>query len=458
MVKLNKENNEQSFNLEIQQKQTADPHLSYNVTTIFFDRKDNSRAMAEVDQEEPPSQERPPVTQLEFRQAMRDFKTMFPEMDEDVIEVVLRSNNGAVDSTIDQLLTMSTDNENERLRTELDATENDELPPCYSPSTPPPSYHQAVPNFAAGDNSAAGGNIAAAKAEGESQAARSPKVQFTLPEETVSRLPDIVENGEASLARRRSDAMAAASNSSSEEGACGTDVALKVLNNWKPPLLGELPPNFLKVNGMPGVKLGPKKVTILSSTILQQRIEENERKRHDGTSTNDPELTQYLEDERIALFLQNEEFFQELKDNKEFLSTLERASAELSSPEEEEEGEEAEGGAEEVDPNFPYSNDVQPEETDAAFREKIKNMGKVSRKKFTQLAKLFSRRKRRSFKPILGDGSNPSRDNLLLHEDEYSELSEDDSENEVNKKDTWNSHVGGPGGRSQTIERSKMDS
>ncbi|KFM79721.1 CUE domain-containing protein 1, partial [Stegodyphus mimosarum] len=99
--------------------------------------------MAAIDQEQ--GQERPPVTQLEFRQAMRDFKTMFPEMDEDVIEVVLRSNNGAVDSTIDQLLTMSTDNENERIRTELDATENDELPPCYSPSTPPPSYNQAVP-------------------------------------------------------------------------------------------------------------------------------------------------------------------------------------------------------------------------------------------------------------------------------------------------------------------------
>lgn len=88
---------------------------------------------------------KPPVTQLEFHQAMTDFKIMFPEMDEDVIEVVLRSNNGAVDATIDQLLSMSTDNENERLRAELDATENDELPPSYSPATPPPSYHQAVP-------------------------------------------------------------------------------------------------------------------------------------------------------------------------------------------------------------------------------------------------------------------------------------------------------------------------
>lgn len=402
-------------------------------------------AMAAVDQEQ--GQERPPVTQLEFRQAMRDFKTMFPEMDEDVIEVVLRSNNGAVDSTIDQLLTMSTDNENERLRTELDATENDELPPCYSPSTPPPSYNQAVPYA---QSSPAHANVAAAAepSQPEEQASASPQPQLQPPTQAAAatakspakiseppeNCPDIPECAEETTSVDNSD------------------TALKVLRDWNPPLLGELPPTFLKVPGMPIAKSN-KKVTILSSTILQQRMEENERKRQSNTSVNDPDLVQYLEDERIALFLQNKEFFQELKDNKEFLSTLERASSDVSSPEDEGEGDAAEG----LDSNFPYCNNAPSEETDAAFREKIKNMGKVSRKKFTQLAKLFSRRKRRSFKPILGDGSNPSRDNLLLHEDEYSEASDDDSETEMNKKDTWNSHVGGPGGRSQTIERSKMD-
>lgn len=49
--------------------------------------------------------------QLEFAQAMSDFKTMFPEMDKEVIEAVLRANQGAVDATIDQLLAMSTDNQ-----------------------------------------------------------------------------------------------------------------------------------------------------------------------------------------------------------------------------------------------------------------------------------------------------------------------------------------------------------
>lgn len=49
--------------------------------------------------------------QLDFSQAMSDFKIMFPDMERDVIEAVLRANQGAVDSTIDQLLAMSTDNQ-----------------------------------------------------------------------------------------------------------------------------------------------------------------------------------------------------------------------------------------------------------------------------------------------------------------------------------------------------------
>ena len=42
-------------------------------------------------------------------QAMADFRQMFPTMEDDVIEAVLRANDGAVDATIDQLLTMSID-------------------------------------------------------------------------------------------------------------------------------------------------------------------------------------------------------------------------------------------------------------------------------------------------------------------------------------------------------------
>ena len=46
------------------------------------------------------------VKPLEFKAAMHDFGVMFPTLDPETIETVLRSNNGAVDATIDQLLEM----------------------------------------------------------------------------------------------------------------------------------------------------------------------------------------------------------------------------------------------------------------------------------------------------------------------------------------------------------------
>lgn len=85
---------------------------------------------------------------LEFHAAMNDFKTMFPNMDSDVIEVVLRSNNGAVDATIDQLLAMNVDSENERSRQGADHAliaiggADVERPRPSTGTTPPPSYNQ----------------------------------------------------------------------------------------------------------------------------------------------------------------------------------------------------------------------------------------------------------------------------------------------------------------------------
>ena len=39
-------------------------------------------------------------------------------------------------------------------------------------------------------------------------------------------------------------------------------------------------------------------------------------------------------------------------------------------------------------------------DSDAAFKEKLRNMGKVSKRKFTQLARLFSGRNKRNFKQL----------------------------------------------------------
>lgn len=94
------------------------------------------------------------VRRLEFNQAMEDFKTMFPNMDYDIIECVLRANNGAVDATIDQLLQMnldgsgcedSSDSEDsippEIIERTLEPDSSDEEPP---PVYSPPAYESQV--------------------------------------------------------------------------------------------------------------------------------------------------------------------------------------------------------------------------------------------------------------------------------------------------------------------------
>ena len=77
---------------------------------------------------------------------MTDFRVMFPDMEADVIEAVLRANNGAVDATIDHLLAMTADNEAEKAM-------HGDVPPSYHPSSAaaaaaatahPPSYQQAT--------------------------------------------------------------------------------------------------------------------------------------------------------------------------------------------------------------------------------------------------------------------------------------------------------------------------
>lgn len=80
--------------------------------------------------------------QLNFYESMYHFKKMFPKFDSEVIETVLRSNDGSVDQTIDQLLTMSFDyDSNEIANVEANnlaenqfnnlSANNPDLPPSY---------------------------------------------------------------------------------------------------------------------------------------------------------------------------------------------------------------------------------------------------------------------------------------------------------------------------------------
>lgn len=86
------------------------PHRRPAMTSLFRRSSSNGGSRGgssaqELNNSRPARQ----VRRLEFNQAMEDFKTMFPNMDYDIIECVLRANNGAVDATIDQLLQMNLD-------------------------------------------------------------------------------------------------------------------------------------------------------------------------------------------------------------------------------------------------------------------------------------------------------------------------------------------------------------
>jgi len=58
--------------------------------------------------------------------------------------------------------------------------------------------------------------------------------------------------------------------------------------------------------------------------MLEEKIKENARRRKKTNADLDPELARYLEDERLALALQNSEFLQELRGNEDFMKTLQK--------------------------------------------------------------------------------------------------------------------------------------
>ncbi|NXF31460.1 CUED1 protein, partial [Nyctibius bracteatus] len=302
------------------------------------------------------------VRRLEFNQAMEDFKTMFPNMDYDIIECVLRANNGAVDATIDQLLQMnldssgcddSSDSEDsippEILERTLEPDSSDEEPP---PVYSPPAYEsQALGN-------------------------RCPQVPPTPPPRT-----DVPGPGSTSAPGR--------------------------YRNWNPPLLGNLPEDFLRIlpqqSARAQVRIVPSshglKLKIFSrsgSPGCRQPVPQGLAPRGQGSLEQERRWKQYLEDERIALFLQNEEFMKELQRNRDFLLALERDRLKY-------ESKKSKSTSVAVSNDFGFSSvlsgDVAPSGTseaggavsdDALFRDKLKHMGKSTRKKLFELARAFS--------------------------------------------------------------------
>ncbi|KAL7400205.1 hypothetical protein ABVT39_008263 [Epinephelus coioides] len=158
--------------------------------------------------------------------------------------------------------------------------------------------------------------------------------------------------------------------------------------NWNPPLLGNLPDDFLRIlpQQLDSIKSSQSSLSQPSSSssssvssINQWTAQCGSQSGAAGTSggsglttgatEQDKKLKQYLEDERIALFLQNEEFMRELQRNREFLIALER-------------GEQCAASMEAVS-------------DDALFRDKLKHMGKSTRKKLFEIARTFSEKTKR---------------------------------------------------------------
>ncbi|XP_028840708.1 CUE domain-containing protein 1-like isoform X2 [Denticeps clupeoides] len=296
------------------------------------------------------------VRRLEFNQAMGDFKTMFPAMDHEVIECVLRANNGAVDSTIDQLLQMSIDGQGsddtsdsedsippEILERTLEPDSSDEeAPPVYSP----PSYDMHI---------------------------YDRKHPADVPPTPPPRFEAHVPPGHRQVGTYR---------------------------NWNPPLLGNLPDDFLRILPQQLDSLQrshsslsqPSSSSSSSLSSLSQALVPGE-----WASEEDRKLKQYLEDERIALFLQNEEFMRELQRNRDFLIALERDRQKYESKiskanhssacmENCRTGDHCASGPEEACTSVP---------DDALFRDKLKHMGKSTRKKLFEIARSFSEKTRR---------------------------------------------------------------
>ncbi|XP_064546335.1 CUE domain-containing protein 1 isoform X2 [Drosophila montana] len=243
--------------------------------------------------------------QLEFSQAMADFKKMFPDIDREVIEAVLRANLGAVDQTIDQLLAMSTDNQSliNLSDSDRELRRNQQLVDATDGGT-----ESGAAAAAAATAAAAAGNTllsTATASPNHHNTGASPK----------QRPLGASNRGSASNTPTKRTHTVALSNSSSSNAS----------RRWNPPILGALPPGFLRVAPAPG----------------QQDFE--------------------LPDEQFALMLQNEEFMNQLRWNQDFMNALEK-----------EQSGKAKG------------------EDDAPFQERLKNMGKLSRKKFLQMARVFT--------------------------------------------------------------------
>ncbi|XP_030831268.1 LOW QUALITY PROTEIN: proline-rich protein 36-like [Strongylocentrotus purpuratus] len=286
-------------------------------------------------QPQPQPQQPPPQRQLDFSQAMADFKGMFPNMDLAVIETVLRSNSGKVDETIDQLLKLNADI------------------PETAPAPPPPPVMQPSTGFPVPPSQLPPemlGNFLDEPPPYSPPEADSPFSRFnsntppqsntpTTPAPPVpvarSRDPTTVQRtppqgpplgGRRAWGERRASAVPQGRTTGTSCSEWGTYRP----REWNPPMVGNLPTDFLRLSvsgGGDSPSSTPSPSTETSqlgmAPGIKQKLDENTNRRR-SLGQNNAESHRMLEDEKLALMMQNEEFLRQLQQDPEFLSALER--------------------------------------------------------------------------------------------------------------------------------------
>jgi len=197
------------------------------------------------------------VKTLEYRQAMSDFCTMFPLIEERVIEFVLRSNKGHVESTIDQLLQLNVDEKSSSTKSDLN------------------------------------------------------RIYYTLKDDKKS------DTGSS----RTKDQPPMYSSVFSTSSYQKSDTRKYMLENkkclkykdWNPPLVGVLPRDFLRVID----KTESKFVSSYDEKVKRSVVKISPSK--NSNSSNHSNFEEILDENKIAMLLKNEEFLNELQSNETFM-------------------------------------------------------------------------------------------------------------------------------------------
>ncbi|RNA40337.1 CUE domain-containing 1 [Brachionus plicatilis] len=317
---------------------------------------------------------------LDFYQSMYHFKKMFPKFDSEVIETVLRSNHGSVEKTLDQLLTMSIDNENYASSSHITQSclISSNVNPLSDSHDLPPSYHEIM-------SSSSTSSFNESPKSADLIDLNNDKTLFTS-NQTAS-----VEKNPKSLYKP----------------------SPSLIRNYDRILVGELSKDFLRIkltkdqincfkNSIKIAKRDEISALLNNKTpkypelsfelrqnlnVLMNQLEESatdledwEAKYKSLLRSFENKRLQIIQDEYLAKLMQNEEFLNEIRTDQDFLNTLNDES----------------DSKYEFDHDFSYRLKGQsyPNKTlsNAELIAKLSNMGKQSRAKLNKLASKFMSR------------------------------------------------------------------